>query len=94
MQRDRKNLEDPALNRCESLSTAANQLVAVNFSILMLTVPSPPTALKIIELMTMLKRIAGFVGLAQPLFIPGREGSGPQNATPWHVTLLDTRLRD
>jgi hypothetical protein len=69
-------------------------MVAVNFSILMLTVPSPPTALKIIELMTMLKRIAGFVGLAQPLFISAREGSGPQDATFWRVTLIDTRLRD
>ncbi|MGB0596247.1 MAG: hypothetical protein ACPGLY_06130 [Rubripirellula sp.] len=42
----------------------------------------------------MSKRIAAIIGLADPLFIPGREGSGPQNATPWHVTLLDTRLRD
>ncbi|MDA9858254.1 hypothetical protein N9D23_09050 [Rubripirellula sp.] len=67
---------------------------SVNFSILMLIVPSPPTALKIIELITKPKRIAGIVGLADPLFISAREGSGPQDATSWHVTLLDTRLRD
>jgi hypothetical protein len=76
------------------ISTAANHLGAVNFAILMLTVRSPPTALLIIELMTMPKRIAGIVGLADPLFILAREGSGPQGATSWHVTLLDPRLRD
>lgn len=60
----------------------------------MLIVPLPPTAYKMSGLMTMPKRIAGIVGLADPLFISARAGSAPQDATSWHLTQLDTRLRD